>query len=119
MNFVIDDYNALKDALNTMCLHLETLSIPQETVFNSKLVADELLSNALRHGGGMAQFWVECDGAEITLSVKGAKSFRPPEISACSPVESECGRGLFLVDNFGVRGYSEERGITVVITISK
>ncbi|MDE7158917.1 MAG: ATP-binding protein [Clostridiales bacterium] len=117
MNFVIEDYNALKDALHIMCLQLEERSVPQETVFHSKLVADELLSNALQHGGGSARFWVEFDGNEITLSVKGAKSFRPPETSACSPVEAECGRGLFLVDNFGIRGYSEERGITVVIKI--
>lgn len=119
MNLVIHDYNALKNALHTMCTQLEARSVPQEAVFHSKLVADELLSNALQHGGGSASFWMEYDGSEITLSVKGAKAFRPPEHSACSPVEAECGRGLFLVDNFGVRGYSEERGITVVITIKK
>lgn len=115
MEFEIYDYNALKTALNTMCAQLERDAVPQEIVFRSKLIADELLSNAIRHGGGSAAFRVEFCGGKITLSVKGAVPFRPPEKSVCSPVESECGRGLFLVDSFGIRGYSEEKGITVVI----
>ena len=117
MEFEIYDYNALKSALNTMCARLDSEAVPQETVFRSKLIADELLSNAIRHGGGGAAFRVECDGGRITLCVKGTVPFRPPERSTCSPADAESGRGLFLVDHFGKRGYSEEKGITVVIEI--
>lgn len=120
MYFEIDDYNALKHALQRLCAGLEECSVPEETVFDSKLVANELLSNVLQHGGGKAYFYAELKENEITLSVKSACRFRPPEISSCADVDSECGRGLFLVDRLSsARDYSEERGICVIIKIEK
>lgn len=120
MYFEIDNYNALKDALNTLCTGLRQRDIPQDTVYDSKLVADELLSNALRHGGGKAFFSVELNGDSISISVKSLQAFRPPDESILVSREAESGRGLYLVDTIvETRRYSEDRGTSVVIRIRK
>lgn len=120
MNFEIDSYNALKAALNTLCTGFVQRDVPQETVFEVKLVADELLSNALRHGGGKAYFTVVMDGDVISLSVRSLHAFRPPDQSVLVSRESESGRGLYLVDRIvEEREYSEEGGTSVIIRIHK
>lgn len=120
MYFEIDDYNALKAALNTLCTGLVQNDVPQETVYDSKLVADELLSNALRHGGGKAYFSVAIEGDVISLSVRSLHAFRPPDESFLVNKEAESGRGLYLVDRIvETRGYSEEGGTSVIIRIRK
>ena len=120
MYFEIDNYNALKTALNTLCAGLTQQDVPQETVYDSRLVADELLSNALRHGGGKAFFSVDIGDDMISLSVRSLHSFRPPDKSLLSSRESEHGRGLYIVDTIvETRRYSEEGGTSVVIRIRK
>lgn len=118
MYFEIDDYNALEQALHQLCMHLEAEHAPEQAVFDSKLVACELLSNVLRHGGERAYFYAATEGDFLHLRVRGNNGFRPPEKAICSDVTAECGRGLFLVDAFcESREYSEKDGICVVIRI--
>lgn len=118
MFFEIDDYNALKTALGKMCAAFEEQSVPDGAVFDCKLVAKELLSNALRYGGGCARFAFEHDGDRIRITVKSKADFEPPENSVCSGVTEENGRGLFLVDAVSEsRAYNREEGICVVVRI--
>lgn len=118
MFFEIDDYNALKAALDKMCASFRDEAIPEGAVFDCKLVARELLSNALRYGGGSATLTFERSGDEIRISVKSAVEFEPPKTSVCSDVTAERGRGLYLVDALSAaRLYSEEQGICVVVRI--
>ena len=118
MIFRIDGFNALRRALQTMCSALRD-DVPEGTVFNCKLVADELVSNALQYGGGSAVFSFERTGDTVRITVKSANEYRPPEESACSPWYEERGRGLFLVDAVSEeRFYDEDAGINVVIRIS-
>ena len=98
MYFEIDDYSALKAALRNMCIKFSLENVPEETLFDSKLVATELLSNVLQHGGGTAYFRAELHDGKIMLSVRSTNDFRPPEQSSCSEATAERGRGLFLVD---------------------
>ncbi len=120
MDFEIDNFNALHAALNEMCADLLSRSVPDEKVFDCKLVATELLSNVLQHGGGKAFFRAGVSGDEIVLSVKSEYDYRPPEYSACAGVLQEYGRGLFLVDCYCVRReYNETEGIKAVIKFEK
>ena len=120
MYFEIDNYNALKAALDSLCTGLTQRDVPQETVYDSKLVADELLSNALRHGGGKAFFSVVVEDDMISLSVRSLHAFRPPDKSILSGREAEHGRGLYIVDTLvETRRYSEEGGTSVIIRIRK
>lgn len=117
MYFEIDSYNALREALKQMSLAFSE-ELSEETAFNSKLVATELLSNVLQHGGGRAKFRVERTGNELRLCVQCENHYRPPETSACADRYAECGRGLFLVDAYCERRtYSEQDGITVFLKI--
>lgn len=119
MIFEIDGYNALRSALHKMCLSLREERLSEGTVFNCKLVADELLSNALQYGGGSAVFAFERRGDSVRIVVKSANDFQPLEESACSPVYEERGRGLFLVDAVSEnRLYSKEEGISVTVRIT-
>ena len=118
MFFEIDDYNALKAAVTKMCTRFRDESVPEGAVFDCKLVARELLSNALRYGGGSAKFAFERTGNEIRISVKSAVEFEPPTTSTCSEVTAERGRGLYLVDALSAaRLYSKEEGICVIVRI--
>ena len=120
MYFEIDNYIALKEALNSLCTELAAEQIPNETVYDSKLVASELISNALRHGGGKAFFSAQVEAEYISLSVKSLDSFRPPDKSILSGRESEHGRGLYIVDTLvETRRYSEEGGTSVIIRIRR
>ena len=118
MIFEIDGYNALRLALHEMSRSLKGDNLSDGTVFNCKLVADELVSNALQYGGGSARFSFERCGDIVKIAVKSANEFRPPEVSSCSESFAERGRGLFLVDAVSEeRRYSRQEGISVFIRI--
>lgn len=120
MYFEIDNFNALRAALHSMCDAFSRLHIPDETVFDSKLVASELLSNVLQHGGEKAYFRVATGEDSITMCVRGDVTYRPPKKSTLANVEAECGRGMYLVDQYcEKRVYSEQEGIRVVIRFAK
>ena len=116
MNFEVGDYDAMRLALHAMCEYFAGACIPDDTAFDARLIAGELLSNALRHGGGSARLTVEVIGERIRISVKSEKSYRPPVKCPPADVYAEGGRGMFLVDTIASsRSYSEEEGVSVVI----
>ncbi len=118
MYYEIDDFNALRRALHDMCDTLQRRFVCEQTVFDCKLVASELLSNVLQHGGGRAFCTVSLDGGVLRMSVRGEREYRPPERSVCAPTHSESGRGLFLVDCVSEsRTYSSEEGISVIVRV--
>ena len=118
MDFEVDGYDALRRALARMCDALTREDVPDDAVFNCRLVANELLVNALEYGGGSASFGVRRDGDLLRISVRSVVRFRPPETSCCSDVTSERGRGLFLVDALSEsRAYSDEEGICVLVKL--
>ena len=118
MDFKVDDYDALRRALAAMCDALEQDAVSDDAVFNCRLVANELLVNALQYGGGCAAFSVRRDGNTLRISVRSAVDFQPPARSSCSDVTCERGRGLFLVDALSeTRDYSREEGICVIVKL--
>ncbi|MDE6676203.1 MAG: ATP-binding protein [Clostridia bacterium] len=120
MLFEIENFLMLDDALAKMCAAFREEAIPENAVFDCKLVARELLSNALRYGGGRARFTFERSGEEIHIRVKSATDFVPPKVSVCSDVTAERGRGLYLVDAVSdERAYSKEEGICVIVKIEE
>ncbi len=118
MNFEVDSYGALKEALRNMCAALFASDVPDDIVFESKVVVNELVVNALQYGGGRAYFTVRRDGSGVRIAVRGENAFRPPEKSVCSDLQAEHGRGLFLVDALAARrAYSESEGTIVILAI--
>ncbi len=118
MDFEIDSYSALKEALRRMCAALSEDDVPDGIIFESKVVANELLVNALRYGGGRAYFNMRREGSAIRIAVRGECAFCPPERAAMADADAEHGRGLFLVDALSARRtYSESEGTIVILTI--
>lgn len=120
MRFEACCYEDLRASLRTVCDDLLGKGVAENTVFDSRLVIFELVSNIFQHGGGKAFVTVEADSRAIGISVRGERAFRPPEKSECSPVDAERGRGLFLVDAVASgRSYSEEKGVCVTLPLEK
>ncbi|MFB4281742.1 ATP-binding protein [Nonomuraea sp. MTCD27] len=67
-----------------------------ELAFDTQLVVSELVTNAMRHGGGAAQLRLLSHGAELACVVTDHSHTVP--VAASPDVFSEYGRGLRLVD---------------------
>lgn len=115
----VKNFEALKEAMKELCDFLAESDVPEDSVFDSKLVVSELVSNVLQHSDGVASLESEIRGEFIELKVRSSVRFCPPEESRCSEVYAESGRGLFIVDNVCTeRSFTEDGGIKVLIKIS-
>ena len=92
----------LKDATQALCLLLEERLVPQDTIFDCRLIVNELVGNVLRHSNGCAFLRNSVQSDRIEIYVRSTEGFLPPIESSCSPVTAEGGRGLFLVDSVSV-----------------
>lgn len=117
MVFEIENYATLKTAVEEFCAFLYAENIPEECIFNSKLVAYELLGNILKHADSKAQFCGKIEKEMVEIKVLSAKSFIPPEKTICAEVLSEHGRGLFLIDELCLERTHIKNGICVRIKI--
>ena len=108
----VKNFEALKEAMKELCDFLAESDVPEDSVFDSKLVVSELVSNVLQHSDGVASLESEILGEFIELKVRSSVRFCPPEESRCSEVYAESGRGLFIVDNVCTeRSFTEDGGI--------
>lgn len=118
MIFEIENYVALKSAVEEVCDFLAQNKVEEERIFDSKLVVYELLGNVLKHSGGSAKLAMELMQEYVEVKVLAEKIFFPPERGTCAEVFSEHGRGLFLVDSVSqVRTFTPDGGILVRIKI--
>lgn len=118
MIFEIENYLALKSAVEELCEYLALNKVADERIFDSKLVVYELLGNVLQHSGGGAKLALELLQEYIELKVMAERVFCPPEKGECAEVTAEHGRGLFLVDSVSAqRAFTEDGGILVRIKI--
>ncbi|MEO3869143.1 ATP-binding protein [Nonomuraea sp. B12E4] len=67
-----------------------------EVAFDAQLVVSELVTNAMRHGGGAVQLRLLTHGTELACVVTDHSHTVP--VAATPDVFSEFGRGLRLVD---------------------
>lgn len=118
MIFQIENYVTLKSAVEELCDFLAAQKIAKDRIFDSKLVAYELLGNVLKHSGGGAKLAIELLQEYIELKVMAERVFCPPQRGKCAEVFSEHGRGLFLVDSVcQERTFTDDGGILVRIKI--
>ena len=114
MVFEIENYSALKNAVDELCLFLETQRVSAERVFDSRLVMFELLGNVLRHSEGSARLSGCLRDGLVEISIHASVPFEPPACSRCPDTGAESGRGLFLVDSVCVeRRFTADGGIIV------
>ena len=120
MFFKVKNYATMQTALNELCAFLQENGIPQDVIFDSKLIACELLGNVLKYTDGESGVHSEIKDGYIGLKILSERYFALPEKIVCSDVLSEHGRGLFLVNELcGGEIVSSEDGITVFVKIDR
>ena len=118
MEFDIQDMQSLKRAVEELCSYLDQQGIGREGIFDSRLVANELLGNVLKHAKATASMSFCVREGHIHITVSSSNPFTPPAKSVCSDTNAEHGRGLFLVDSVCVeRTTTQDGGIAVRIKI--
>jgi anti-sigma regulatory factor (Ser/Thr protein kinase) len=119
MFFKVKNYAALQEALSALCAFLDRAEIPKERVFDAKLVACELMSNALKYAGGETGLEGKIKDGGIELKIYSKQYFKLPKTVACADLFAEHGRGLYLVNEI-CKGEmkAEEDGIRVRIVIN-
>ena len=122
MIFEVNDYAALKRAVESFCGFLRDKQVPEERVFDSRLVVNELIGNILRHSNGKASFQGGIQDGFVEIYIRSTQStaFIPPEKTALpAEITSEHGRGLFLVDSVSSERIVLKDGVCVKIRIVK
>lgn len=118
MEHFVHDMPSLKIAIDALCAFLDGQGVAQERVFDSRLVASELLGNVLKHAKATANLAYAIEDAHVHITVRSSVAFVPPKTSVCSEVYAEHGRGLFLVDSVSVeRTVTQNGGILVKIKV--
>ena len=116
MQFRIVDKTSLQYAIHELCAHLREEGIAESNIFDSRLVANELLGNVFKHSGGEAQLAVEIKEEIIQITMHSTVPFQTPKVTVCSDVYAEHGRGLFLVDKVSLKRMNlPDGGICVLI----
>lgn len=118
--FKVKDPAALQVGLEELTKFLFDKGVSNERVFDSKLVACELLGNVLRHTESETGLRGEIKDGHIELKIFSSTPFETPQRIVCSDIFSEHGRGLFLVNEL-CEGqiFCEADGIRVKIKIEK
>lgn len=117
MYFRIDNYQNMEAALKELEDFLVNMGLSDESVFNSKLVASELIANVFQHSSGTAQLFGEVAEDFITIKVCSSEPYSPPDKSDCAGVFEESGRGLYIIDSISEkRCLSPDGGICVTVS---
>ena len=110
----VNDIATMHDAIQTFCRYLEANGATGDCVFDSKLVASELLGNVLRHTNAGAKVAGEIKDGFFELRIYSEVLFVPPSVSRKADVYAEHGRGLFLVDSVCAERSTGDEGSIVV-----
>ena len=115
----VQSCEALQSVMDRVTQFLTERKIPEDRIFDGKLVVCELVSNVFKHGtGGTASVSVSVADGFIQMKIGSNDGYRPPSSSKCADVLSEHGRGLFLIDNVcAERKYMPDGSIVVLIKI--
>lgn len=99
ITFKVDDIKEMNGELRRFIEYLENCDVDADSVFDSRLVSCELITNVLRHCGGEACFSGEICGSDIIITVRSSEpasgSFAVPSLPAAL---AESGRGLYIVN---------------------
>ncbi len=97
VTFKVSDLTKMNEMLASFCEELRERNVCDDTVFESRLVSCELLSNVLRHGGIEAEFNCKLVGNRIEITVASAQFGAINPNPKLPDVFAESGRGLYIV----------------------
>lgn len=114
MKFVVKDNQTLQKSVADFCRFLSDFGVSSDSIFDCRLVANELLGNVLRHAKAEASLHGNVQDGFVVLTVRSSVPFIPPKTSVCSDVYAEHGRGLYLVDSVCAERITTEEGDILV-----
>jgi anti-sigma regulatory factor (Ser/Thr protein kinase) len=94
----IDSIDNLREVLNNMVNFIETCTVNEDRIFNSRLIACELITNVLVHSKCAAKLQVSYYTDKIEIIVESEDYFNAEEKNEIPDATSYSGRGLFLVN---------------------
>ena len=107
MHFEVNSKQAVQEAIAALCRFLDGEGLSKERVFDSRLVASELLGNIFKHTDGVARLKSRVQNGFVEIAVWSSVASTSPTQSTCADVYAEHGRGLFLIDRV-----CEERSVS-------
>ncbi|MBQ9730373.1 MAG: ATP-binding protein [Clostridia bacterium] len=117
MFYELTERESIKAAIDALCLFLEEEGASAEKIFDSKLVATELVENVFRHTLGTACLESKIENGKLELKVYSSAGGTPPTVSRRAEVFAESGRGLFLIDSVCVERTQQEGLVRVLIEL--
>ena len=118
MIFEVKNYTTLQEAIESLCAFLKEQNVHEDSIFDCKLVAYELLGNVLKHADGKAKLQGQIVDGFVELKIYSKNPFVLPTQKPCPDVTAEHGRGLFLVNTVcEERMFTEADGLRVQIKI--
>ena len=85
MFFEVKNYVTMQEAIESMCAFLSKQGVHNDNVFDSKLVAYELLGNILKHADGRAQLACHIVEDFVEMKIYTEKIFVLPTSPGASP----------------------------------
>ena len=115
MTYEIINYETLRRAVDELCDFLFAQNVRADSVFDSRLVAYEMLGNVIKHADGNAKLDFGVTPEFVELKIVTAEIFFPVKRENCSDVYAESGRGIYLVDRMAERFLTDDGGILIRI----
>ena len=100
----VKNFEALRAAMKQLCDFLEERDVPEDSVFDSKLVVSELVSNVLQHSDGAAFLEGEIRGNFIELVLPAGRKPLFGRICRKRPRTVYRGQRMYRAFLYGGRG---------------
>lgn len=98
ITFKVDDIRNMNAELRRFLDYLISCNVDEDTVFDSRLVSCELITNVLRHCKGAACFSGSLSGGDIIISVRPTVPTGKITVPELPDIFAESGRGLYIVN---------------------
>lgn len=96
--FKVADLGSMNRQLSSFLEYLENMHVNADAVFDSRLISCELITNALKHSGGVADFCGAIGEGEIVISVRSDSINKNIVVPQLPDALAEGGRGLYIVN---------------------
>ncbi len=114
ISFKVEKLSEMNDFLKEFMDYLHAQDVSDDVLFDSRLVSCELISNVLKHCHETAYFKGAVEGGEIVIGVSSKSQFCCSSRPSLPDVLSECGRGLYIVNEISGGNVSFEGNKIVV-----
>ena len=98
ISFKVEDLSDMNASLKEFVDLLESENVDADCVFDSHLIACELISNVLKHCKEAAHFCGYLTGEEVVISVHGESSVGVIPAPTLPEALAESGRGLYIIN---------------------